>query len=67
MEYFVILTCSIPVEAGLRQKTIAQIVTAPDTTSREVLFSQVLSRFPSVFAESLNVVFFSAEPNLITN
>ncbi len=66
MEYFVILTCSIPTEEGLRQKTVAQIIRATGTTSRETLFSQVLSRFPEVFAERLNVVFFSAEPNLIT-
>jgi hypothetical protein len=66
MEFFVILTCSIPVEGGMRQRTVAQIINATSTTTRERLFSRALSQLPPEFAESLNVVFFAAEPNLVT-
>ena len=66
MEYFVILTCSIPAEEGMRQMTFAQIVQMKGATSRESLFSRALSQFPAIFVENLNVVFFSAEPNHIT-
>jgi hypothetical protein len=66
MEYFVILTCVSPAEAGAHQATITKaIVTDPDTT-REALFGWAMSKMPPELAGRSNVTFFSAEPNSYT-
>jgi hypothetical protein len=65
MDFHVILTLSLPVGDGVQQATIIRTVTANPGSTRQGLLAWALKQAPAEFQTSANVVFFSAEPNVL--
>jgi hypothetical protein len=64
MEFFVVLTLSLPLGGGVRQATIIRTVTAEPGSTRSGLLSWALKQAPAEM-QSACILFFSAEPNLL--
>ncbi|GII89702.1 hypothetical protein Ssi03_76920 [Sphaerisporangium siamense] len=63
-QMFVVLTVSAPADDEVRQLTIARTVSVSAGATRAELYTWARNQCPPAFADA-NVLFFSAEPNLI--
>lgn len=65
MEFFVILTLAALTETGMRQITISKSITVKPGQTRAGLCAWMLKQAPECMQDGANVVFFSAEPNVL--